>query len=57
MIRVQGQLREKVTETPILTNKLGMMVHAYNLSCLGSSGSRIMTQSWLGKKQETLSEK
>jgi hypothetical protein len=42
---VQGQLRQKVCETPISTNKnLGVVTHASHPSQVGSVNRRIMVQ-------------
>jgi hypothetical protein len=40
-IVVRGHLGQKVSETPISTNKLGMVVYACNPRYMGSIGGRI----------------
>jgi hypothetical protein len=41
-ISVQGQPRQKVSKTPISTNKLGVVVCVYDPSCARDKGRWIM---------------
>jgi hypothetical protein len=43
-IKVQGQHGQKVSEAPISTNKLGMVVHLCNPNYTGDIGRRIVVQ-------------
>jgi hypothetical protein len=49
-IKVVGQPRQKVSQTPILTNNPGMVVCVYNPSYLGGIGRRITVWGWLQAK-------
>jgi hypothetical protein len=44
-ITIQGQTREKVSKTLILTNKPGMVVHIYDPSYVEGISRRIKVQS------------
>jgi hypothetical protein len=56
-IVVQSQPRQKVSNTPISTNKPGLVAHVCKPSYMGGVGSSIVIWDSLGKKFKTLSEK
>jgi hypothetical protein len=49
-IMVWCQSRQKVSKTPLSTNKYGMVVHACNPSFLGGIGRRPALASWHRKE-------
>jgi hypothetical protein len=60
IIAIGGQLGQKLCETlpsAILTNKLGMVVHACHPSFVGCVNRRIKVQAGPGEEFETLVEK
>jgi hypothetical protein len=54
---VQGQPKQKVSETSISINKPGMVVSTYDPSYVGGRDRRITVQAAPGEKCRTLSEK
>jgi hypothetical protein len=46
-----GQLGQKVSETPISTNKLGVVIHVYNPSFMAGFIGGSWTQARPGEKQ------
>lgn len=45
------------TKEKDVNEKLGMVTHAHNPSCLGGRGKRMVVQGKPGQKHETVSEK
>jgi hypothetical protein len=51
-IEVQGQTEQKVSETPISTNKPGMVVHSCNPSYPGGISRRLKVQGCARQKAQ-----